>query len=326
MEEHLSTSIMFDFFKETHDEWLESFCKYFGLEVKEVNSYFTSVNPDTLTPGKISRDLNINLTNYDSNQLSVVCRHMTTASNDDKDSFLVNGILNLKEMLQQKTPLSIFLEGYGISIDVEKSEMLVGQKSFPITSYGEPCDFCFKHRSEPCNEYFKCDPRKNMEHLGLKLYRYGATVEFFTHATLSQMERYSSIRRCPEILQTLDKIVSSINGYGTSAYKMSYDWMKEKKDCYILEFPVKLSDMETYAPIDYNQAWHDVSSCLEQSGYNYNDYNERKIPQNVLDNMIFLRWFISVYFYDSEELGSLLPGKCVIPENIKILEVNDTKR
>ncbi|WP_024345892.1 hypothetical protein [Lacrimispora indolis] len=62
VEEHLSSSIMFDFFKETHDEWLKSFCNYFGLEVKEVNAYVASVNPDTLTPGKISRDLNINST------------------------------------------------------------------------------------------------------------------------------------------------------------------------------------------------------------------------------------------------------------------------
>lgn len=55
------------------------------------------------------------------------------------------------------------------------------------------------------------------------------------------MERYSSIRRCPKIFQTLDKIVLGITG-------------------------------------------------------------------------------LLVFFYDSEELGSLLPDKCVAPEEIRIIE------
>jgi len=160
-----------------------------------------------------------------------------------------------------------------------------------------------------------------MEHLGLKLYRYGVTVEFFINATIEEMERYSWIRSCPEILQTLDKIVSGINGFSTSAYRMSYDWMKEKTECYVLEFPIQLSNMETYAPIDFERAWYEISDCLEQSGYNYDDYYERLIPQNVLDNMVFLKWFISIYFYDSEGLGSLLPDKCVEPEEIRIIEI-----
>ncbi len=313
--------ILFDFFNETHNEWLKSFCAYFRLSEEVVASYFDEVNPDKLTPGKLTQDLNVNLTDYDSNKLSIICRHMTTASNIDKEGFLIHGILNLKTMLQEKTPLSDFIKAYGITVDVENRKMYINQQPYPITSYGEPCEFCFKGRKTPCEAYFKCDPRKDMEHLGRKLYKYGATVEFFTHATIDQMERYSSIRRCPEILQTLDKIVSSINGFGTSAYKMSYDWMRTKTKCYILEFPVQLSNMETYTPIDYDRAWYEISDCLEQSGYNYEDYYERLIPQNVLDNMVFLKWFISVYFYDSEELGSLLPDKCVEPEEIRILEI-----
>ncbi|WP_097015326.1 hypothetical protein [Anaerocolumna aminovalerica] len=309
--------ILFDFFNETHTEWLKSFCAYFRLSEEVVASYFDEVNPDELTPGKLTQDLNVNLTDYDSNNLSIICRHMTTASNADKESFQIHGILNLKRMLQEKTALSDFIKTNGITVDVDNRKIYINQQSYPITSYGEPCEFCFEGRKAPCEAYFKCNPRTDMEHLGRKLYKYGATVEFFTHATIDQMERYSSIRRCPEILQTLDKIVSSINGFSTSAYKMSYDWMKAKPECYILEFPVQLSDMETYSLIDYDRTWYEVSHCLEQSGYNQDDYYERLIPQNVLDNIIFLKWFISVYFYDSEKLGSLLPDMCVEPEEIR---------
>jgi hypothetical protein len=313
--------IIFDFFNETHTEWLKSFCAYFRLSKEAVVSYFDKVNSDELTPGKFTRDLNINLTNYDSNNLSIICRHMTTASKVDKESFLIHGILDLKRMFQERTPLSDFIKAYGITVNVDNREISINQQLYPITSYGEPCEFCFKGRKTPCNAYLKCDPRNDMEHLGLKLYKYGAAVEFFIHATIDQMERYSSIRRCPEILQTLDKIVSSINGFSTSAYKMSYDWMKTKTECYVIEFPAQLSNMETYAPIDYDRAWHEIDDCLEQSGYNYVDYYQRQIPQNVLDNMVFLKWFISVYFYDSEELGSLLPNRCVEPEEIRSIEI-----
>lgn len=317
------TQILFDFFNETHAEWKKSFSAYFQLGEEVVTSYFNEVNPDELTPGKLTKDLNINLTDYDSNRLSVICRHMTTAAEADKHSYINHGILNLKRMLQEKTPLSDFIKTYGITIDVENRKLFINQQEYPIKSYGEPCDFCFKGRKTPCNEYFKCDPRKDMEHLGLKLYRYGATVEFFIHATIEEMERYSWIRNCPEILQTLDKIVSSINGFSTSAYTMSFAWMKEKTECYILEFPAQLSNMETYAPIDFDRAWYEISDCLEQSGYNYDDYYERLIPQNVLDNMVFLKWFIGIYFYDSEELGSLLPGWCVESDKIRIVEIED---
>lgn len=313
--------ILFDFFNETHVKWLKAFCAYFRLSEDGVISYFDKVNPDELTPGKLARDLNIYLIDYDSSNLSIICRHMTTASEIDKESFLAYGIFNLKKMLQEKTPLSDFIKNYGIAVNVDNRKMFINQKAYPITSYGEPCEFCFKGREMPCNAYFKCDARKDMEHLGLKLYKYGATVEFFIHATIDEMERYSSIRRCPEILQTLDKIVSSIDGFNTSTYRMSYDWMREKTECYILEFPVRLRDMETYAPIDYNRAWYEISDCLEQSGYNYNDYYERLIPQNVLDNMVFLKWFISVYFYDSKKLGSLLPYMCVERDKISIIKI-----
>lgn len=68
---------------------------------------------------------------------------------------------------------------------------------------------------------------------------------------------------------------------------MSYDWMKIKTKCYIVEFPSQLSNMETYAPIDFDGAWNEISDCLEQSGYNHSDYYTRQIPQNVLDNILF---------------------------------------
>jgi len=127
--------ILFDFFNETHAEWLKSFCAYFRLSKEEVASYFNEVNPDELTPGKLTQDLSINLTDYVSNNLSIICRHMTTASEVDKQSFINRGILNLKRMLQEKTPLSNFIKIYGITVDVDNREMFINQQAYPIKSY-----------------------------------------------------------------------------------------------------------------------------------------------------------------------------------------------
>ncbi|HII4402986.1 TPA: hypothetical protein ACY4R5_001718 [Clostridium perfringens] len=52
------------------------------------------------------------------------------------------------------------------------------------------------------------------------------------------------------------------------------------------------------------------------------DYINRKITQNVFDNIILIRWFINAYFDGTEELGSLLPNKYIKPEDITIIEVS----
>lgn len=312
---------MFDFFNGTHKQWKKAFCEYFKVDETECDLYFQTVNPESLVPNKIVRDLNINLNDFDSSKLLIVCRHMTTATPNDKSVFRDNGIFDLKSVLEKNTVLSSFLSKHNVNVDVDNKQIIINEIKYPIVSYKDPCDYCFQGKNEPCNSFIKCPARKAMEILGLKLYHYGATVEFFVHSSYEQMKRYSCISQCPEILQTIDKIVSSVNGYGTSSYKMCYDWMRQSKKCYIIEFTEKLSNMETHAPMDYKSAWEDVGLCLQYNGYGYSDYIDKKIPQNVLDNMGFIRWFISIYFFNSEILGSLLPNLCVDPQDItKIIE------
>lgn len=45
--------------------------------------------------------------------------------------------------------------------------------------------------------------------------------------------------------------------------------------------------------------------------------------KKVYDNITFLRRFISIYFYNAEEYGSLLAGNSVPPEALKVLEVKE---
>ena len=51
----------------------------------------------------------------------------------------------------------------------------------------------------------------------------------------------------------------------------------------------------------------------------------RKIPKKIYDNIAFLKRFISIFFYNSEEYGSLLAGGTVAPESLKIYPVEKDK-
>ena len=308
--------IKLDFFNDSGQTLLSGLCEYFHLNIDDASSYFLSVNPDHLTPDKYVRDFMLNLSKSNSNEIEIVGQHMTTCSENDVFSFRETGVLDLKSMLQLKTPLSSFLLEYGIVVDVDNRVLILNNKEYPITNYGEECVLCINDKTEKCTGYSRCDYRKCMDHLGLKLYKYGATVEFFINTSLERMSRYSSIRRHPEILVTLENVIKKAQKNHSPPYNLGYAWMRSKNKCCIVEFRAKLSDMETFAPIDWRAAYDDCDDCISFSGYTFSDYMQKSIPQTVFDNYRLLRLFFSIYYYDCEELGSLLSSKTVAPESI----------
>ena len=84
--------ITFDFFNDSSTELVEKFCEYFQLDKETVEDYFIRVNPDTLTPETLVRKFDLKLNEYDSSQLQIVCRHMTTSTEDEIHSFVDKGI------------------------------------------------------------------------------------------------------------------------------------------------------------------------------------------------------------------------------------------
>ena len=115
--------ITFDFFNDSSTELVEKFCEYFQLDKETVEDYFIRVNPDTLTPETLVRKFDLKLNEYDSSQLQIVCRHMTTSTEDEIHSFVDKGILDLRTMLQENTPLSQFLLEHKIKVDVDEHKI-----------------------------------------------------------------------------------------------------------------------------------------------------------------------------------------------------------
>ena len=97
-------------------------------------------------------------------------------------------------------------------------------------------------------------------------------------------------------------------------------WPKREN---VIEYASRWSEMETFAPINYRDAYQDYESLLYSCGFDFTDYMEETIPKKVYDNITFLRRFISIYFYNAEEYGSLLAGNSVPPEALKVLEVKE---
>ncbi|MCE5189479.1 MAG: hypothetical protein LLF75_09925 [Eubacteriales bacterium] len=314
--------ITVDFVVDTPVELVEKFAAHFRLDVDELKSYFISVNPNILVPEVIVRKFDLNLNKYDSNKLSILCRHITTANEESLDSFKEAGILNLREMFQEETPLSNFLKKHEIEVNVDKAIIKIGNREYPILQSGEICPYCYIGRKKICTGYSRCDLFDKLLILASKLFYYNATVECFINTSLPKMKRYSTICRCPEILGTLDKVYSVARDLLDNPYTLCNDWISEKKDCYLLLFPVLISEMVTFEPISFDAAYDDIRGCLEYCGYTDSDYYEKKVAQDFYNNYYFMKTFISIYFFDKEIYGSLLFDMSVAPDVIKFFKVD----
>lgn len=315
--------ITFDFFNDSATELVEKFCEYYRLDKETVEDYFIKVNRDTLSPETLVKKFDLKLNEYDSSQMQIVCRHMTTSTEDEIHSFMDKGILDLKTMLQEDTPLSRFLLEHKIKVNVDEHKIEIKGKTYPILRDQEICPECYNGRERICTGYSRCDSFKKLTYLATKLYYYDATVECFIHATLDEMKDYSTISSCPEILNTLDDVRSAVNGHFSTTYNLCYDWMAKKRKCYVLEYASRWSKMETFAPMNYREAYREYESLLYSCGFDFTDYMEETIPKKIYDNITFLRRFISIYFYNEEEYGSLLAGNSVPPEALKVFEVRE---
>lgn len=314
--------IEFNFFEDTKEILLEKFCEYFKLEMHEIVNYFEENNPDDLSYIKMIKDLYINLDDYDSSEIGIVCRHMTTASEEWVNSFLENGLLDLKSMLQLETPLSEYLKQHGIEVNVDEKRVFIENKEYPILSTDDICVNCFSGERELiCTGFSRCELKDKLGHLAVKLYQNNAALEFFINATLEEMEEYSTVNKYPEVLDTLAQILSETQEWKGSGYRICSDWARNNEKELVLEFVVCVSDMETADFIDYNGVYQTFGECITQSGYCYEEYLTHTVPKKVFDNMKFIEWFLSIYFYNGQEYGVLLPGGTVPGDKIKIYEV-----
>lgn len=315
--------MVFDFFTDSRETIVKKLSDYFKIDEKHIDNalrYGCSVE-------SFIEELKLNLRMFNSNDVDVIGKHVTTALKEDLNCFSEKGLLNLSQSLQSTTPLSKFLKKHQIYIDVDNHYFHYKKIKIAIEKNKGIDHKCFMGNDSVCKWVFGCDAFEKLSILENKLYTLGATLEFFIAGTIKEMLEYSTVSRCPEILNTIDQLISAINNkYSDCQYQLCCAWANKHTNCYIIEFESTLSNLETYNPISYLEAYSQIESCFTWSNVTYNDYYNRNVPQRVYDNIFLIKTIISVYVYNStEQYGSLLPGLSISPNKIKIYRVDKDK-
>lgn len=312
---------VFNFFSDTKEAAITKLSAYLSKprsDIEKALAYGCS-------SGSFIDELQIDLNAFNSSKVSIVGRHITTSSPNELCSITDNGLMNLSQSLQESTPLSRFLRKNKVHIDVSNKLFTYRGTTIPIEERKTSDHVCFMGRNSVCMWSFGCEAFQKLSILGNKLYTLGATLEFFISGSIAEMLEYSTVSHCPEILNTIDQLMSAIrNPFVSCTFPLCQKWILEYPNCYIIEFEVELPFMETYNPISYVDAYHDIRGCFKWSNITRDDYFERRIPQRVFDNRFLIENVINAYVYPfGEHYGSLLPGLSISPDKLKVYQVEN---
>lgn len=310
--------LAFDFFDGCSRELIDSLAEHFDINREELVTFLLE---DEATAYSLIEKFHLDLNKPESKNVEIICRHVTTSNDEDVVSFKKCGLWDLKSMLQEDTSLSRFLLKRGVVVDVDKRIISIDEKNYPIQSSSQDCTDCYLGKGLACTGYSKCELNKKISYLYTKLYYYDATLEFFIHGTLKDMQGYSSVGRYPEILLTIGNILATCRDNSLFDDTLGNEWQQENTECYVLQFTANLQDMETYAPIDYDSAYWEEKDLYDLIGYGYEEYMSHTITQNFYNNYYLLKTFCQCFYSESEKYGSLLHGKRVNPENVEIYAV-----
>lgn len=319
----MDNSIVFDFFSDPKATAIAKLSNYLHIPQSAIERALE----DGCSTASFINELKLDLLEYDSDEVSIVGRHVTTSTKEDILSFYRNGLLDLRLSLLEDTPLSRFLSKHNVQIDVDNRCFHYNGRTILIEGNKRFDHVCFRGRERGCSWSFGCDAFQKLSVLNTKLYELGATLEFFVSGTLDEMLNYSTVSRYPEILDTIDQLISKIkNSYSQPASSLCCEWMSQDTNCYVIEFNCLLSNMETYNPISYLNAYNEIKGCFNWSNITYEDYYNRRVPQRAYDNRYLFSEIINVYIYgDGEQYASLQPGLFVAPVDLKIYRVNENE-
>lgn len=143
----MSKKISFDFFNDSLEESIEKIAKYFKLDEQSVAEYFDSFEePADISANNFVMEFKINLADCDNSNAEIICRHMTTTTQEGLKDIEKRGLLDLKGMLEEDTVLGRFLRDNQVEVDLQNKRMLIDGKNYPITTTDEQCLLCIEKR------------------------------------------------------------------------------------------------------------------------------------------------------------------------------------
>lgn len=281
---------------------------------------------------KFIEKFNIDIKKQYNDKTYITCRHAMTTF-DNLKYLKENGLLNLKEMLERKTPLSEFLLNNNIKIDVARKVIHYRDSSYSILHRNEQCKNCifeeyqcksFFNNNLP--DYMNCDYRKALSLLEGKLYYDKCETEVFIDGTIKDIYNYKSVRYSPEILNTLESITCF---YDSNMGDLQNKWRYlPNNKYYILEFDVDINNFEYISTKVLYDGYEEIGDILERVGYDEYDFCSDNVSKIVYQNIFILTRFIwNCFWGNCEKYGQIIPTTKINGETIRVIRehaVNDS--
>lgn len=274
---------------------------------------------------EIIQKLGINLKYDYESETYLKCRHAMTAY-DGLNLLREKGLLNLKDMIEQKTPLSNFLEENDIIIDINKKILKYRGVKYKILSTNEKCENCIFEKATCISRniftYKGCKYRDKLNFLHVKLYHDKCETEVFISGEISDIYKYTTVRHSPEILYTIDNIIYFYDNKKIDLVSKWADTTNSKY--YILEFYVRYEDFEFLSNNIKYDGYYEIREIAEMFDYNSFDYEENNISPIFYKNLYIFSKLVDIYMgNNSKECKPILPNVLIKGEDIKVIREHD---
>lgn len=186
---------------------------------------------------------------YDVSDVKVHCKHITTAFDNGK-SIKSLGFLPLTRLLEEESALSAFLRSNGIIVTPSRYRIEINGK---------------KYRIPPTSEDCPSDVWEIFVFLSPTLYHDKGEVEAFVAGEEERMMSYSTVKRFPEILESLDHTVKEITG---KSQGLGQKWMDLNPTTFMADFDVAIKDFSYNNRMksrhDYPEAYWELEKYFER--------------------------------------------------------------
>lgn len=234
----------------------------------------------------------------------------------------------MDKVLTYQTPLNRFLLEHNIRIDILNRDIYYKDKRIHIVKSDEECENCFydiecqelaDFMGKPTTLSYRnmsCEYRKEINIIRSKIYHDKCEVEVHLLGSFKDVHEYSDVRRSPEILLTIDNLISRLFN---ERIHLQQDWHEQQNSkYYCLDFDINIFDFELITEgkkLEYT----DYRDCFE-----YNEeplYDINTANPNFFANVFIIQKGLAVLRHEeSIEYGQLLPKTLIQYEDLTIIE------
>lgn len=313
-----------NFFKNSESrDYLKLVSEYFGINYQLILKELENYNEDYYWLSFIEK-FNIDLEFKYQEELYITCRHAMTTY--DKLDFLSKyGLVNLKTMIEEESPLKRFLISNDILLNIHNKFVEYKGERYPILSDDQKCETCIFNEYRCKSVIYKspdykcCDYRECLSRLYRKLYTDKCETEVFIAGDLSDIYEYGDLRTNPEILNNIERIIPYYN-YEKNNLREKWKNMPYNK-FYLLEFDVNINNFELILNGGL-YLYEDIKSFAEKFKYKQYDFEENQISSQFYKNFFIIKGIIDIYGGGIRKEAQLLSDTKIEKNNIRIIVEN----